>query len=176
MGKLETKVFMWTQNGRRSCHSVNKAWTLEFSINNKILLKLKWRIEPTTSCVRDRDSCTAPPRHRKQRGSLNWSTFMLPWFTWFSEFAEFTEILFHLWKTQLQDILPSVKVVVVVLSTILLYSSISVILFDKLEDAIFISWKDKQRGHALNICIRMHRHGHFTQDEAVWFNLQMNRQ
>ena len=57
---------------------------------------------PDTSCVRDQDATTAPPRHMWETGSLNWAQFMLQWFIRFPEIAEFSEFLFHLGKTQLK--------------------------------------------------------------------------
>ena len=46
---------------------------------------------PATSCVRDQDATTVSARHIWTPRSLNWTQFMLEWFTRFPEFAEFSE-------------------------------------------------------------------------------------
>ena len=72
---------------------------IEFSLN--VFTEL---FEPATSCVGDQDATTAPARHRWQRGSLNWTQFMLQWFIRFPEFAGFTEFLIHLGKTLILNV------------------------------------------------------------------------
>ena len=81
---------------------------IEFSLNvfteisefsDKIYYVSKRLFEPATSLWCNWIANTATARHRWQRGSLNWTQFMLQWFIRFPEFAGFTEFLIHLGKT-----------------------------------------------------------------------------
>ena len=80
---------------------ITELWkTIEFFLNvslnsvnsaTKIYVITVKGLEPTTSCVGDKDATTVPARHMWETGSLNWAKFMLHWFIRFQEFAEFTE-------------------------------------------------------------------------------------
>ena len=54
------------------------------------VIRLKW-LEPATFCIRDKDATTTPARHIWEKGSLNWTQFMLQWLVRIPEFDEFTE-------------------------------------------------------------------------------------
>ena len=80
----------------------NSETTIEFSLNvytefsDDFLERNRSNLLPLV--VRDQDATTAPARHGWHRASLNWSIFVVQWFTRFSEYAESAEFLVHLGK------------------------------------------------------------------------------